>query len=76
MKIGIAASKRIVTEKKKDADKSGIGIKIIGIARSSSIVGNKISNYQLSETALSAMAIIDMIDQIGNIRTMIDDLMG
>ena len=48
MKIDIAAGKRIVTEKKKDADKSGIGIKIIRIARSSFTVGSKTSNYQLS----------------------------
>ena len=71
MKIGIVANKKIVTGKKKDVDKSGIGIKIIGIARSSSTVGSKTSNYQLLETALSAMAIIGIIDQIGNIRTMI-----
>jgi len=76
VKIGIAANKRIVAEKKKGADKSGIGIKIIGIARSSSTVGNKTSSYQLLETALSAMVIIGMIDQIGNIKTMIGVLMG
>ena len=76
MKIGIAASKRIVAEKKKDADKSGISTKIIGIARSSSTVGSKISSYRLPETALSAMVIIGMMDQIGNIRTIIDDLTG
>ena len=76
MKIGITVSKRIVAEKKKDADKSGIDIKIIGIARSSSTVGSKISSYRLSETTLSAMVIIGMIDQIDDIRTMIDDLTG
>jgi len=76
VKIGIAINKRIVTEKKKGADKSGISIKIIGIARSSSTVGSKISNYQLSETALSAMVIIGITNQIGEIETMIDDLMG
>ena len=76
MKIDIAASKRIVAEKKKDADKSGIGTKIIGIARPSSTVGSKISSYRLSKTTLSAMVIIGMIDQIGNIRTMIDGLTG
>jgi len=74
--IGIAASKRIIAEKKKGADKIGIGIKIIGIACFSSIVGNKTLNYQLSETVLSAIVIIGMIDQIGNIRMMIDGLMG
>jgi len=76
VKIGIVTSKKIVVEKKKDADKNGIDIKIIGIAHSSSTVGNKILNYQLLETALSAMVIIGMIDQISDIRTMIGVLMG
>jgi len=76
VKIGIAAINRIEAEKKKGVDKSGIGIEIIGIARSSSTVGNKTSSYQLLETALSAMVIIGMIDQIGDIKTMIGDLMG
>ena len=76
MKIGIDANRRIDVGKKKDADKSGIGIKITGIACSSSIVGSKTSSYQLSETALSVMAIIGMIDQIGSTRTMIGVLMG
>ena len=76
MKIGIGANKKIIVGKTKDADKSGIGIKITGTIRSSSTVGSKISSYQLSETALSAMAIIGMIDQIGSIRTMIGILMG
>jgi len=71
VKIGIGASRRIDVGKKKDADRSGIGIKITGIARSSSTVGSKTSSYQLSETALSAMAIIGMIDQISSTRTMI-----
>jgi len=76
VKIGIAASKRIVTERKKDADKSRIGIKIIGIACSSSTVGSKTSNYRLSKTALSVMVIIGMINQVGDIRTMIGNLTG
>jgi len=76
VKIGIVASKRMVAEKKKDTNKSGIGIKIIGIARSSSTVGSKTSSYQLLETALSAMVIIGMIDQISDIRTMIGVLIG
>ena len=63
MKIGIGANRRIVVLKKKDADRSGIGKKITGIARSSSTVGRKTSSYQLPEIALSAMAIIGMIDQ-------------
>jgi hypothetical protein len=74
--IGIVDSRKIVAGRRKDADKSGIGIRIIGIAHSSSIVGSKISSYQMLETALSAMVIIGMIDQIGDIKTMIGVLMG
>ena len=76
MKIGIGANRRTVVRKKKDADKSGIGIEIIGTARFSSTIGSKTSSYQLLETALNAMAMIGMIDQIGSIRTMIGVLMG
>ena len=76
MKIRIVAKRKIVAGKKKDADKSGIGIKIIRITCSSSTVGSRTSSYQLLETALSAMAIIGMIDQIGSIRTMIGVLVG
>jgi len=76
VRIGFGVNRRIVAGKKKDADKSGIGIKIIGIARSSSTAGSKTSSYQLLETTLSAMAIIGMIDQIGSTRTMIGVLMG
>jgi len=76
VKIGIIASRKIVTEKRKDDNKSGIGIKIIRIARSSSTVGSKTLSYQLLETVLNAMVIIGMIDQIGDIRTMIGVLMS
>jgi hypothetical protein len=76
VRIAIIANRKIVAGKKKHVDKSGIGIKIIGIARSSSTVGSKISSYQLLETALNAMVIIGMIDQIGSIRTMIGVLVG
>jgi len=76
VRIGIGANRKIVVGKKKDVDKIGIGKKIIGIAHSSFTVGSKTSSYQLLETALSAMAIIDMIDQIGSIRTVIDVLVG
>jgi len=76
VKIDIGANRRNVIGKKKDADKSGIGIKITGTARSSSTVGSKTLSYQLLETALSAMAIIGMIDRIGSTRTMIGVLMG
>jgi len=76
VKIGIDANRRIIIGKKKDAGKSGIDIKIIGTARSLSTVGNRTSNCPLLETALSAMVMIGMIDPIGSIKTMIDDLMG
>jgi len=76
VKIGIVDNRKIVAGKKKDADKSGIGIKIIGIVHSSSTPGSKTSSYQLLEIARSAMAIIGMIDQIGIIKTMIDVLVG
>jgi len=75
VKIGISANRRIIVGKKKDANKSGINIRITGTARFSSTVGSKTSSYPLLETALSAMAMIDMIDQIGSIRTMIGVLM-
>ena len=76
MKIGIDANRWIVVEKKKDADKSGIGIKITRIVRFLSTVGSKTSSYQLLETTLNVMAMIDMIDEIGSIRTIIGVLMG
>jgi len=76
VRIGIDANRRIIVGKKKDADKSGIGIKIIGTTHSLSIVGSKTLNSPLLETALSAMVMIGMIDLIGSIRTMIGDLMG
>jgi len=76
VRIGIGASRRIITGRKKDADKSGIGTEITGTARFSFIVGSKTSSYPLLETALSAMATIGMIDLIGNFRMMIGVLMG
>ena len=76
MKIGIAVSERFDAEKKKDADKSGIGIKITRIAHFSFTVRGKISNYQLLETALTAMVIIGMIDHTDSFRMTIDDIMS
>jgi len=76
VKIDIGANRRTIVGKKKDADRSGIGIKIIGIARSLSTVGNRTSNCPLLEIALSAMVTIGMIDLIGSIKKMIGDLMG
>ena len=73
MKIGIGPNRRIIVGKKKDADRSGIIIKIIGIARFLSTVGNKTSNCPLLGTALSAMVMIGMIDLIDSIRMMIGD---
>ena len=76
MKIGIGASKRTIVRKKKDTDRSGIGIGITGIARSSFIVGRKISNFPLSEIVLSATVMTGMTGPIGTIVIMIGDLMG
>jgi len=76
VKIGTVASRRIIIGKKRDADRSGIGIGITGTARSLSIVGNRTSNCPLLEIALSVMVTIGMIDLIGSIKTMIGDLMG
>jgi len=76
VRIGIGASKRTIIGKKKDADRSGIGIGITGIVRSSSIVGRKISSYLLLEIVLSATVMIGMADPIGAITMMIGDLMG
>ena len=76
MKSSIGANRRITVGKKKDADRSGIGIRITGIARSLSTVGNRTSSCTLLGTALNAMVMIDMIDLIGSIKMMIDDLMN
>jgi len=76
VKIGIGANRRIVAEKKSNAVRNGIGIKITGTAHSLSIAGSKTLNCPLLEIALSAMVMIGMIDLIGSIRTMIGDLMG
>jgi len=76
VRIGIGASRRIIVGKKKDAEKSGIGIGITGIVRSSSIAGRKISSYLLSEIVLSAMVMIGMTDLIDATMTTIGALMG
>jgi len=76
VKIGIGVNRRIIVGKRRDADKNRIGIRNTGTARSSSTVGSKTSSYPLLETALSAMVMIGMIDQIGSVRTMIGVLMG
>jgi len=76
VKIGIGASKKIIVGKKKDADRSGIGIRITGIVLSSFIVGRRISSFLLLEIVLSATVMIGMTDQIGAITMMVGDLMG
>jgi len=76
VKIGIGASKRIIVGNRKDADRSGIGIWTTGIARSSFIVGRKISNSPLSEIVPSATVMTGMTGPIGTIVIMIDDLIG
>jgi len=76
VRIDIGASKKIIIGKKKDADKNGIGTGITRIARSSFIVGRKISSFLLSETARNVMVMIGMTDQIGSIRTITAGLMG
>jgi len=76
VKNGIGANRRITIGKKKDADRSGIGTKITGIARSLSTVGNRSSSCPLLGTALNAMVMIGMIDPIDSIRTMVGDLMS
>jgi len=67
VKTDIGASRRIIVGKRKDAERSGIGIGITGIARSSSIVGRRISSFPLSEIALSATVMIGTTDPIGTI---------
>jgi len=76
VKIDIGANRRTIIGKRKDADRSGIDIKITGTARSLSIARSRISNYPPLETVLSVMVMIGMIDLIGSIRMMIDDLMS
>jgi len=68
--------KKAIIGKKKDADKSGVGIGITGIVRSLSIVGRKISSFLLLETAQNVMVMISMTDQIDSIRTITAGLMG
>jgi len=76
VRIGIGASKRIIVGKKKDAVKSGIGTRIIGIVRSLSIAGSRTSSCPLLEIALNAMVMIGMTDPISAITVTIGDLMG
>ena len=76
MRIGIGASKKTIVGKKKDADRSGIGTRIIGTAHSLSIAGSRTFNYPLSRNALNAMVMIGMTGLVGSIKMMIGGLMG
>jgi len=76
VRTGIGAGRKNTIGRKKGADKSGIGTEITGIARSSFIVGRKISSFLLLEIVLSATVMIGMTDPIGVITMKIGDLMG
>jgi len=76
VRTGIGAGRKNTIGRKKGAGKSGIDTEITGIARSSFIVGRKISSFLLSEIVLSATVMIGMTDPIGVIMKMIGDLMG
>jgi len=76
VRIDIDASKRIIVGRKKDAVKSGIGTRIIGIAHSLSIDGSITSSCPLLEIALNAMVMIGMTDPTDAITVTIGDLMG
>jgi len=76
VKIGIGAGKRIIGGKRKNADRSGIGIGTTGIARSSFIVGRKTSNFPLSEIVPSTTVMTGMTGPIGTTTMVIGDLMG
>ena len=75
-KIVFGVNKKIVAEKRTNADRRGIGIRIIGTACSLSIARNKISSCLLLEIALSVMVMTGMIDLISSIRIMVGDLMS
>ena len=76
MKIGISVSKRTIVEKKKGANRSGIGTNITKTTHSLSIAGSRTSSYLLVEIALSAMVMIGMTGPIDAITMMIGGLMG
>jgi len=76
MRIGIGASKKTIIGKKKDAERSGIGTRIIGTARSLSIAGSRTLSCLLLEIALSATVMVGMTGPIDAITMMIGGLMG
>jgi hypothetical protein len=55
MRVGVSVGTDINDSKKRDIEKSGIGIKIIRSVHFSSIAGKKALNCQLLIVALSAM---------------------
>ena len=61
---------------KRGVEKTSIDIKIIGIAHSSFIVGNEVSNCRLLRIVPSVMVIVGTIGQIGDTNPMIDVLMS
>ena len=66
MKISISVSR------KKGIEKSGIGIKIIGIAHSSFTVGNEILSCRLLKTVPNVLVTVNMIGRIWDSSPMID----
>jgi len=76
VRIGIGVSKKTIIGKKKDADMSGIGTEITGIAHSLSIAGSRTLSCPLLEISLNTMVMISMTDPIGAITMIIGDLMG
>ena len=76
MKISISVSKKINVRRKRGVDKSGIDIRIIGIVCFLFIAGNGVLNYELFKIVLSAMVIIDTIDQIRDSKLIIGALMS
>jgi hypothetical protein len=69
--VGISVGTDIDNSKKRNVEKSGIDIKIIGGAHFSSIVGKKVLNWQLLKIALSAMVIMGSIGQKGGFNLVI-----
>jgi hypothetical protein len=60
-RVGVSEGTDIDSSKKRDAEKSGIDIRIIGCVHFSSIAGKKVLNYLLLKIALSAMVIMESI---------------
>jgi hypothetical protein len=65
MRAGVSEGTDIDSSKKRDAEKSGIGIRIIGGVYFLFIVGKKVLNCLLLKITQSAMVIIKLIGQKG-----------